>query len=237
LTVLLQALLLVNALPADAGGAPPDPTSQEVLARYFRAEASSSIRGVTMESTFYAKVPSLDKDASLVAKRTVSPTGEIQYETIRTAGDKGIIKDVIARIMTAEQEIQPAHFRDASVNEANYKFKHKAVVEKDGHITYVFEVTPKKKRPGLFKGDIWVDKDTGLVIREAGRLVKSPSIVIKKVEFVREYELKDQHSMPLRTRSISDTRLWGKAEVSVLYTNWEWSSPQPALLILPQERQ
>lgn len=234
---LFPILLLAGPLVPDAGAAPPDLTAQEVLARFFRNEASARLRGVTMESKFFARVASLDKDASLVARRSITETGEVHYETVRTAGDKGILKEVIARIMTAEQEAQPAGFRNVGITEENYRFKHKAIVEKDGYVTYVFEVNPKRKRPGLFKGDIWVDKETGLLIRESGRLVKSPSIVIKRVDFVREYELKDQHSMPLRTHSITQTRLWGKAEVSILYSNWEWNSSQPARLILPGKEQ
>ena len=229
--LLLQFFLSVGFSTAATEAAPADPSGQEVLARYLEAEKRNVLRGISMETTFFAKVPKLEKDASLTARRTVSPTGEVKYETIRTAGDKSILKEVIARVINTEQEAPPASLAQIAVNDANYKFKHKAVIEKDGHTTYVFDVTPKKKRGGLFKGDIWVDRETGLLIREAGRLVKSPSVVIKKVEFVREYEIKDNYSMPLRTRSHTDTRLWGKADVSVLYAQWAWDGAQPALLL------
>jgi len=187
-----------------------------------------------MESTFYAKVPKLQKDASLTARRTVTATGEVKYETVRTRGDKSILKEVIARLMNAEEEAPPNKYQEMAINEEHYRFKHKGVIEKDGHITYVFEVIPKKKKPGLFKGDIWVDKETGLIIREAGRLVKSPSVLIKRVDFVREYEIKDNYSMPLRTKSSTETRLWGKAEVSILYGGWQWDGGEPALLLPPR---
>ena len=230
---LLQILLLVGLDMAPAEAAPVDRSGATVLARYLAAEKDNVLRGISMDTTFYAKVPKLDKDASLSARRSVSPTGEVRYETTKAMGDKTILKEVIARVINAEQEAPLASYAQISVNESNYRFKHKAVIEKDGHVTYVFEVIPKKKRVGLFKGDIWVDSDSGLLIREAGHLVKSPSVVVKRVDFVREYEIKDNYSMPLRTRSTSDTRLWGKAEVSVLYSHWSWYGAQPARL-LPQ---
>jgi len=230
---LLQILLLVGLDMAPAEAAPADRSGATVLARYLAAEKDNVLRGISMDTTFYAKVPKLDKDASLSARRSVSPTGEVRYETTKAMGDKTILKEVIARVINAEQEAPLASYAQISVNESNYRFKHKAVIEKDGHVTYVFEVIPKKKRVGLFKGDIWVDSDSGLLIREAGHLVKSPSVVVKRVDFVREYEIKDNYSMPLRTRSTSDTRLWGKAEVSVLYSHWSWDGAQPARL-LPQ---
>jgi hypothetical protein len=44
---------------------------------------------------------------------------------------------------------------------------------------------------GLFKGELWVDADTFLPLRESGRFVKNPSVFLKKIEFVRDYEIKD----------------------------------------------
>ena len=34
--------------------------------------------------------------------------------------------------------------------------------------TYVFQVTPRKKRAGLFKGEIWIDAATYLRVQETG---------------------------------------------------------------------
>ena len=47
-------------------------------------------------------------------------------------------------------------------------------------------MTPRKKRAGLFKGEIWIDAATYLRVQESGYLVKNPSIFLKKVAFVTE---------------------------------------------------
>ena len=49
-------------------------------------------------------------------------------------------------------------------------------------------MNPRKKREGLFKGEIWIDTDTALPVREVGRFVKSPSVFLKKVDFTLTYD-------------------------------------------------
>jgi hypothetical protein len=49
--------------------------------------------------------------------------------------------------------------------------------------------------------------------------VKSPSIFLKKIEFVREYEIRDGLSIPRHIESTVDTRLWGPAEMSINFSN------------------
>ena len=184
-----------------------------------------------MDASFRAELPKLKKTAQVDARRSINEKGQIEYSTTKAEGDKTIIKDVIARVMNAEMEADPLKFDAITVNEENYKFKFKGQQERDGHKVFVFEVAPRKKRQGLFKGDIWVDEETALPIREAGRLVKSPSVFLKKVEFVREYQIEGQLAMPLRTQSLTETRFWGKAQVAVQYSNWKWDGATPAAVL------
>ena len=49
----------------------------------------------------------------------------------------------------------------------------------------------RTKREGLFKGEVWIDANTFLKVQESGYLVKNPSIFLKKVAFIRKYEIRD----------------------------------------------
>jgi len=207
------------ALPVEVVAA--DLSAEQVLQRYFETDLNSPLRNVSMEATILARVPKLSRDGMVVARRSVNQKGEVHYETLRTDGDKTIVKDVIARLMTAEMETPPQAYTQIAINRQHYKFKHKGVQEKDGRLVHMFEISPRAKKPGLFKGELWIDQETGFSIREAGRLVKSPSVFLKKVEFVREYLIQDHKALPLRTRSLSDTRFWGKAEITIDYANWQ----------------
>ena len=106
------------------------------------------------------------------------------------------------------------------VTPANYRFKYKSRSQLDGRDVYIFQVTPRQKRQGLFKGDLWIDAATYLRVEETGYLVKSPSIFLKKVAFVRKYEIRDGISVPLQVQSVVDTRLAGKAELTIDFSNF-----------------
>lgn len=41
------------------------------------------------------------------------------------------------------------------------------------YLAYAFQITPRRKQPGLIQGEIWLDQGTGVPVRQFGRLVKS----------------------------------------------------------------
>jgi hypothetical protein len=79
---------------------------------------------------------------------------------------------------------------------------------------------PRHKRVGLFKGELWLDPETCLPVREIGRLVKNPSVFVKKMEFTRDYEIKDGVSYLRRMETRTETRLVGRAELNIEYANF-----------------
>jgi len=89
-----------------------------------------------------------------------------------------------------------------------------------GNTAHIFEVTPRKKRQGLFKGDLWIDAKTFLRVQESGYLVKNPSVFLKKIAFVRKYEIHDGISVPRQVQSVVDTRLVGKAELTIDFSHF-----------------
>ena len=106
---------------------------------------------------------------------------------------------MIARYLAAETQAQPNDGAHSPSRRPNYKFKYKGMTEKDGRPVHVFQLTPRKKRVGLFKGELWLDAETCLPVRESGRLVKSPSIFVRRIEFVREYEIREGLAVPHRS--------------------------------------
>jgi hypothetical protein len=85
-----------------------------------------------------------------------------------------------------------------------------------GHTAaYAFTITPRQKREGLIKGELWLDGETGAVLRQSGYLVRSPSIFIKRVEVTREVLLRGGVAELRVTHLTLDTRLAGRAELMV----------------------
>ena len=180
----------------------------------------SRLEGATMEVDIAAEVPQLHKSGRLHALRRISVLGRrITYDALRFEGDHSIKNEVIARYLTAEAEALKSEPAKMAVTPVNYKFKYKGLLERDGRKVYAFHVSPRKKRAGLFVGELWLDPETHLRVRESGRLVKNPSVFLRKVEFVRDYAIEGGVSIPARAQYSVDTRLVGKTNLSVAFSS------------------
>lgn len=200
--------------------------STEILNRYLEAEAShqEAFEGASMEVDIQATVPNLKEQGHLHALRRISKLGRISYRVLGFQGDNTVKNQVIARYLQAEQQAQGR--QDLAVTPANYKLRYKGERAMDGdrHV-YVFELAPRKKRVGLFKGEMWLDANTCLPVYEKGRLVKNPSIFFKKVEFERAYTVENGVPVPDHMASTIHTRLVGRVDLNVQYSNFEPDAP------------
>ncbi len=155
-----------------------------------------------MDVEIDASLPKLKKHGRLHALRRISPLGLIRYEKAQFEGDGLVNKEIISRYLSAEVEAQKQQSPALAVTPQNYKFKYKGINRSTGRDVYVFEVTPRQKREGLFKGEVWIDATTFLKVQESGYLVKNPSMFLKKVAFIRKYEIRDGISVPRQVQSV-----------------------------------
>jgi hypothetical protein len=213
--------ILVLAVPFHAVAVPvgdsEDLAGQEIVQKYLEASRTqqSVLRGGQMEVKMNAKLPRLDKQGVLLALRRISNFGKITYKALGFSGDNMIKNEVIARYLTIDAE-----GNDAAITPANYKFKYKGLSSRDGRPMYFFQVTPRRKAVGLFRGELWLDAATAMPVRQAGRFVKTPSVFLKKVEFVEDYELQDGVAIPKHFEGTADMRLVGRAELSIEFSNF-----------------
>jgi hypothetical protein len=214
-------LLLVLAAPFDAVAVPlgdsEDVAGQEIVQKYLEASRTqqSILRGGQMEVKMNAKLPRLDKQGVLLALRRISNFGKITYKALGFSGDNMVKNEVIARYLTLDAE-----GNDVAITPANYKFKYKGQTSHQGRQVYLFQVTPRRKAVGLFRGELWLDSETAMPVHQAGRFVKTPSVFLKKVEFAQEYELQDGIAIPKHFQGTADMRLVGRAELSIDFSNF-----------------
>lgn len=173
-----------------------------------------------MDVDIKASIPRLAKKASLHALRGITRVGKVTYDALRFDGDNTVRKDVIARFLSSEIQASENPDPQTVMNRENYKFKYKGLTAFSGKEMHLVEVTPKKKRVGLYKGHLWLDIATCLPVHEEGRFVKSPSVFLTKIEFARDFEIRDGISIPTRMTSYADTRIVGRTELSIDYTNF-----------------
>jgi hypothetical protein len=187
-----------------------------------------ALAGASMDVDIEAFLPSLKKQGRLHALRKISTLGRITYEKLLFEGDGTVKHNVITRYLTAESQTQTGEMPSLALTPENYKFKYKGRSSLGGRPVHLFSVTPKSRRVGLFKGDVWIDSETYLRVQESGSFVKNPSLFLKRIAFVRKYEIRDGISVPRHIQSVVETRLVGKAELHIEYSNFSRDEQTPA---------
>jgi hypothetical protein len=101
-----------------------------------------------------------------------------------------------------------------AVSPSNYKF-HCVCSIGAGTLTYVYQITPRRKRVGLIQGELWIDVSTGIAVRMAGHLVKSPSVFLRRIDVVQDTDIREGLPYLRITHLDIDTRLVGRAELTI----------------------
>jgi len=215
-------VFLCSALFSLSAMAEPWTAADSILENYVTATQLQAVqtRGASMDADFDVTLPKLKKHGKLHALRHLSPLGLIRYEKPKFEGDAVVYKEVIARFLNEEVEAQRQQSAAVAVTPANYNSKYKGTRQDGDRPVHVFEITPKQKREKLFKGEVWIDATTYLKVQESGYMVKNPSMMVKKIAFVRRYEIRDGVAVPRKVESVTDVRLVGKAEMTIDYSNF-----------------
>ncbi len=206
-------------------------SAPDAVLEYVQVRSQQEKLPYTVDVTISASIPSMGKVGILRATRHQGGQGTLNYESMQFEGDSLVKTNVIARYLTAELEAQrPEQKLATEISPLNYEFKLKGREKIAGRDTLVYEVKPFKKRPGLFRGQIWIDEETRQPVKESGKLAKLPSVWVKEIAFTREYVTADGFAVPSRITSEVKTRIVGKAQISVDFQNYRFpSNPQPAV--------
>jgi hypothetical protein len=163
-----------------------------------------------------ASLPNLEKQGSMSGLKVVSRTGKTVYSGLQFTGDNVVKTAVIARFLANEVR-PPERVADAAVTRQNYSFAYIRTAEYNRITAYVFRLTPIWKRTGLLKGELWLDADTAAPLRLWGDVVKSPSLFVRKIRFVQDYQRMGHCFPPLRLLVTAETAIVGKADIAVWF--------------------
>jgi hypothetical protein len=221
-TLITSFVLLLGLLPSAAADDEGSSSSESgrIIERYLQArEHEDELRGMSMEVEIHAAVPKRKESGTLRALRKISRVGQITYRVLAFQGANFVKTEIIARYLAAEEQGQGD--QDIGITPVNYKFKYKGIVPSQQNTpAYVFQLTPRKKKIGLFKGEMWIDSKTYLPIFEEGKLVKKPSVFFKNVEFRRGFAVQNGKVVPSYMASTIDTRLVGKVEILINFSHF-----------------
>lgn len=211
-------------LPIMSPVALPRMSPELALETYERRAQEQSLRLIAYSDNtlMRAALPDSKQEGEYELKREYSAPNNLQFKALRFAGDGFVKTNVLARLLQSEVDhVAKQQGFNTAIDQRNYKFNHKAAESIDGRMAYVYHVKPRKKRVGLFKGKIYIDAYTGALLRAEGQMVKSPSLFIKKIDFVQDYSEVDGFMLPMHLHSVAKVRIIGRAIVDVFHRAYQ----------------
>lgn len=178
------------------------------------------------ETVMIADLPDTKQKGEYELKRSYAAPNTLKFTPIKFNGDNFVKSNVLVRLL--QSEVDHTVKQEGSltaITEENYKFSHKSAEMIDGRTVYVYSVKPRKKRVGLFKGKIYIDASNGSLLRAEGTMVKSPSIFIRKLDFVQDYAEFAGFTLPTRLHSVAKVRIIGRTIVDIFHRDYQ---PQAA---------
>jgi hypothetical protein len=169
-----------------------------------------------------AQLPDTSQSGEYEVQQHYSAPRTLAFKAVRFTGDVFVKTNVITRLLQSEVDhVQKDDPALNAISPANYKFSYKGTNDLQGRMVHIYQLKPRQKRAGLFKGRIYVDAYTGSLVRAEGRPVKSPSMFIKKIEFVQDYEDIGPYTFPVHMHSEATARIVGRAVVDVYQRDYQ----------------
>jgi hypothetical protein len=183
-----------------------------------QAEQLSSYSAITL---IRAELPDTQQYGEYELQRQYSAPRTLAFKAVRFTGDNFVKSNVILRLLQSEvSHVEKDDPSSNAITPSNYKFSYKGTSQLDGRTVHVYQVKPRHKRAGLFKGRIYLDAYTASMVRAEGKLVKSPSLFIKKIEFVQDYADIDSFTFPIHIHSEAQARIVGRAIVDIYHSDY-----------------
>lgn len=169
-----------------------------------------------------AELPDTSQSGEYEVQRTYFAPRTLTFKAVRFTGDPFVKTNVIIRLLQSEVDhVQKDEPSLNAISPVNYKFSYKGTSQLDKRLVHVYQVKPRQKRAGLFKGRIYVDAYSGSLVRAEGRPAKSPSLFIKKIEFVQDYADVGAFTFPVHIHSEAYARIVGRAVVDVYQRDYQ----------------
>jgi len=181
----------------------------------------SNLAGYSDKTLIKAELPDKGQTGEFLLRRDFWAPRSLAYSAVSSRGDGFVRHQVIARLLDGEvSKVQKGESPSLTIIEPNYKFSFKGVEDMAGRPLYVFDVKPRRKKAGLFKGKILIDCRFGHIVRAMGKLCPSPSWWIKKVEFVQDYTDVDNFTLPIGSQVNVVARIVGRISITILHSGY-----------------
>ena len=169
-----------------------------------------------------AELPDTAQQGEFELQRHFEAPHTLQFTALHYTGDGFVKSNVITRLLQSEVD----HMKQddgglTAITNQNYKFSYKGTSDINGRVVHIFQLKPRSKRPGLFKGRIYLDAHTGSLVRAEGSVVRSPSFFVKKIDFVQDYTDVENFTLPVHIHTNALARVIGRTVVDISHHDYQ----------------
>ena len=225
---LVLAALAVGHLsatgPASSASAPP------ALQRFLSLSDPAAVSHRALRR-LDATCEGLGKSAWMDVWTELDERGALQYRIAAEGGSDYIRTKIFRAALDAEQKMWASGVPDrAGITTDNYAFEDHGS-ESEG-LAWL-SIKPRRTETLLVDGSIFLRPSDGELLRLEGRLVKSPSFWVRRVEIVRHYQRLGGVRMPVALESAANLLIGGRATLRMTY---EYESVNQQRVGNPQPR-
>jgi hypothetical protein len=196
----------------------------ELALQVYRNRASlqaEQLSSYSANTVIRAQLPDTQQYGEYELQRQYSAPRKLAFRAVRFTGDNFVKSNVILRLLQSEaSHVEKDEPSLNAITPTNYKFSYKGVGQLNGRVVHIYQLKPRQKRSGLFKGRIYIDAYTASIVRAEGRAVKSPSLFVKKIDFVQDYADIDLFTLPVHIHSEAQARIVGRAVLDIYYSDY-----------------
>jgi hypothetical protein len=219
-----SAAVRTSEIPSIAGPVTLPRMAPELALDVYRGRSiiqSSQLAGYSAETLIRAELPETAQKGEFELQRHYSAPRSLEFTAVRYTGDGFVKNNVITRLLQSEVEhVKQDDSSQSAISKENYKFSYKGTGRVGERLVHIFQVKPRRKHAGLFKGRIYLDAYTGSMVRAEGGVVKSPSFFVKKIEFIQDYSDVGEFTFPTHIHSEAVARVLGRTIVDIYQQNY-----------------
>lgn len=186
------------------------------------AQQANALASYSAVTVVRAELPDTSQQGEFELQRKFEAPHTLQFTPVHYSGDGFVKNNVITRLLQTEVDhVQKDDPSLTAISLANYKFNYRGLNRVNERIVHVYQVKPHKKRPGLFKGRVYLDAHNGSLVRVEGSVVKSPSFFVKHIDFWQDYTDVQSFTLPTHMHSEAKARIVGRTIVDIVHRDYQ----------------
>lgn len=155
------------------------------------------------------------KSGWLDAWTEFAPADGFRYEILAEGGSEYVRNRVLRAVLEAEKNlIARNETHRSALHPSNYRFESAG---RDTAGLVQVRLFPLRKEGVLLVGNMFLQENDGDLVRIEGRMARSPSFWINKVDVVRSYERIGGALLPIALESTANVRLLGRSSFHMTY--------------------